>query len=128
MHSSLQTTMQLAQSQPQQRDRRKEFSALAAQNQEASEEENKYNSETRGSVQNHYADVVNEPNILISYYANPNNATSLRQTNYSNVTVDEYNRKDLLPAPLRFTTQEITLTVDMVNQHFAQIKPYCDKF
>jgi predicted transcriptional regulator len=26
-----------------------------------------------------------------------------------------------LPAPLRFTTQEITLTADMVNQHFAQI-------
>jgi tetratricopeptide (TPR) repeat protein len=26
-----------------------------------------------------------------------------------------------LPAPLRFTTREITLTADMVNQHFAQI-------
>lgn len=124
---SLQTTMQLAQSQPQQRDRRKEFSALAAQNQEASEEESKYDSETRGAVQNRYADVVNEPNILISYYANPNNATSLRQTNYSNVTVDDYNRKDLLPAPLRFTTQEITLTVDMVNQHFAQIHQLSDQ-
>ena len=124
---SLQTTMQLAQSQPPKRDRRKEFSALAAQNQEANEEENKYDSETRGTVQNRYADVVNEPNILISYYANPNNATALRQTNYSHVIVDEYNRKDLLPAPLRFTTQEITLTVDMVNQHFAQIHQLSDQ-
>lgn len=118
---SIQTTMQLAQSQPQQRDRRKEFSARAAQNQEASEEENKYSNETRGSVQKHYTDVVNEPNIFLSYYATQTNATSLRQTNYSQAIVDEYNRKHLLPAPLRFTTQEMTLTADMVNQHFAQI-------
>ena len=68
-----------------------------------------------------------EPNILISYYANPNNATALRQTNYSHVIVDEYNRKDLFPFPLRFTTQEITLTVDMVNQHFAQIHQLSDQ-
>ena len=118
---SLQTTMQIAQSQPKQRDRRKEFSARAAQNLEASEDENKYNSETRGSVQNRYADVVNEPNISLSYYAPHNNATSLRQTNYSQVSVEAYNRQQLLPAVLHFTTQEITLTADMVNQHFAQI-------
>ena len=118
---SLQTTMQIAQSQPKQRDRRKEFSARAAQNLEASEDENKYNSETRGSVQNRYADVVNEPNISLSYYAPHNNATSLRQTNYSQVSVETYNRQQLLPAVLHFTTQEITLTADMVNQHFAQI-------
>ena len=118
---SLQTTMQIAQSQPKQRDRRKEFSARAAQNLEASEDENKYNSETRGSVQNRYADVVNEPNISLSYYAPHNNATSLRQTNYSQVSVEAYNRQQLLPAVLHFTTQEISLTADMVNQHFAQI-------
>ena len=118
---SLQTTMQLAQSQPQQRNHRKEFSALAAQNQEASEEENKYNSETRGSIQHHYADVVNEPNILLSYYVNQENATSLRPTNYSHIIVDAYNRLQLLPAALRFATQEMTLTAEMVNQHFAHI-------
>ena len=118
---SLQTTMQIAQSQPKQRDRRKEFSARAAQNLEANEDENKYNSETRGSVQNRYADVVNEPNISLSYYAPHNNATSLRQTNYSQVSVEAYNRQQLLPAVLHFTTQEISLTADMVNQHFAQI-------
>ena len=124
---SLQTTMQLAQSQPQQRDYRKEFSTRAAQNQEASEEENKYNNETRGAVQKHYTDVINEPNILLSYYAIQNNATSLRQTNYSQVSVDEYNRRNLLPAPLRFTTQEISLSADMVNQHFNQIHQLSDE-
>ena len=118
---SLQTNMQVAESQPQQRDRRKEFSALAAQNQEANEEENKYDSDTRGTVQRRYADVVNEPNIFLSYYAIHSNANSLRQTNYSHATVDAYNSTMRLPAPLRFTTQEMALTADMVNQHFAQI-------
>lgn len=118
---SLQTTMQVAESQPQQRDRRKEFSQLAAQNQETNDEENKYDSDTRGSVQKRYADVVNEPNIFLSYYATNNHTDALRQTNYSHATVDMYNNTMQLPAPLRFTTKEMTLTADMVNQHFAQI-------
>ena len=118
---SLQTNMHLADYQPQQRDRRKEFSALAAQNQESSENETKYESETRGTVQKRYTDVINEPNILLSYYANNSNANALRPTNYSHASVDAYNRLQYLPAILRFTTQEITLTADMVNQHFAQI-------
>ena len=118
---SLQTNMQLADNQPQQRDRRKEFSTLAAQNQESNDEENKYDSDTRGTVQKRYTDVVNEPNIFLSYYATNSNANALRQTNYSHATVDAYNRTMQLPAPLRFTTREMTLTADMVNQHFAQI-------
>ena len=113
--------MQLAEAQPQQRDRRKEFSALAAQNQESSEEENKYNSDTRGTVQKRYTDVVNEPNIFLSYYATSSQANALRQTNYSHASVDAYNHSVQLPAPLRFTTKEVNLTADMVNQHFAQI-------
>lgn len=118
---SLATNMQLAASQPQQRDRRKEFSALAAQNQESNDEENKYENATRGSVQKRHTDIVNEPNILLSYYATNNNATALRQTNYSHASIDMYNQNGNLPATLRFTTQEVTLTAEMVNQHFAQI-------
>ena len=118
---SLQTSMQLADNQPQQRDKRKEFSTIAAQNQESNEEENKYDSDTRGTIQKRYTDVVNEPNIFLSYYATNSNANALRQTNYSHATVDSYNRAMQLPAPLRFTTREMTLTADMVNQHFAQI-------
>ena len=116
---SLKTDMQIAASQPQQRDKKREFSALAAQNQPTNDEENKYNSETRGNVQKRYTDVVNEPNILLSYYTN--STASIRQTNYSHVSIDSYNRQQYLPAALRFTTQEITLTAEMVNQHFAQI-------
>ena len=60
---SLATNMQLAQAQPQQRDRRKEFSALAAQNQESNDQENKYDSETRGNVQKHHTDVLQQSPI-----------------------------------------------------------------
>lgn len=121
---SLPTAIQLAESQPQKRDRRKEFSARAAQNQDSSNEENKYNSDTRGTIQKHYTDVINEPNILLSYYAQQTNATALRQTNYSHYSLDNYNRLQMLPAPLRFTTQEVALTAEMVNQHFAQINQF----
>ncbi len=124
---SLQTTMQVAKSQPQQRDRRKEFSALAAQNQESNEDENKYNSDTRGNVQKRFTDVVNESNIFLSYYATNSSANELRQTNYSHISIDNYNLKQYLPAPLRFTTQEMTLTADMVNQHFVQINQLSDQ-
>ena len=123
---SVSTDLQLAQSQPQKRDRRKEFSAMAAQNQEASDDERQYESETRGSIQKRYADVVNEPNITLSYYVQSANAQSLRRTNYSHASVDDYNRRQLLPAPLRFTVQEMALTADMVNEHFERINNLSD--
>lgn len=118
---SLATNMQVAEAQPQQRDYRKEFSALAAQNQQTEDEDRKYDSDTRGAVQKRYTDVVNEPNILLSYYASNSNTTALRQTNYSHAIIDAYNQNNYLPAPLRFTTNEMALTAEMVNQHFAHI-------
>lgn len=124
---SVSTDLQLAQSQPQKRDRRKEFSAMAAQNQEASDDERQYESETRGTIQKRYTDVVNEPNITLSYYVQSANTQSLRRTNYSHVSIDDYNRRQLLPAPLRFTVQEMALTADMVNQHFERINALSDQ-
>ena len=113
----LNTDVQLASAQPPKRDRRKEFSNSAAQNQ-TEPEERKYESDIRGSVQQRYADVVNEPNIVLNYYAqNP----SLRRTNYFHYVIDEYNKTKALPAPLRFTIQETPLTAELVNQHFDAI-------
>ena len=43
------------------------------------EEEQKYESQTRGTVQKRYQDVINEPNIVLSYYSHD---LSLRRTNY----------------------------------------------
>lgn len=113
------TDMLIADAQPQKKDYRKEFSATAAQNQtEPSEEEQKYSSQTRGAVQKNYQNVVNEPNIVLSYYAQD---MSLRRTNYYHPTVDMINKEEILPAPLKFTAQELTLTAEMVDFHFSEI-------
>lgn len=112
------TSNQLAQSDPQKKDYRKQFSQRAAQNGEADEQEQKYQSASRGAVQNKYADVVSEGNIALSYYAQKDN---LRQTNYYHPMVDSLNKQHSLPSPLHFTIQELPLSADMVTHHFDQI-------
>ncbi len=113
------TDIQIAEAQPRKKDNRKEFSASAAQNQpEPTEEEQKYNSLTRGAVQKRYQDVVNEPNIVLSYYGQDQR---LRRTNYYHLIVDRLNRTQQLPAALRFTNQETALTAEMVDFHFTEI-------
>lgn len=113
------TDMLIAQAQPQKKDHRKEFSTSTAQNQtELPDEEQKYDSQTRGTVQKRYQDVVNEPNIVLSYYSQD---LSLRRTNYYHPLVDLLNKRDALPASLRFTSQEMALTAEMVDYHFTQI-------
>lgn len=112
------TTVSIARNTQANKDRRKEFSARLAQNQAELTETEEYTSETRGSVQKRYTDVVNEPNIVLSYYGQ---SPSLRRTTYMHYIVDDYNRLHLLPSSLRFTIQEITLTAEMINAHFDQI-------
>ena len=113
------TDVLIAQAQPQKNDHRKEFSASAAQNQtEQPEEEQKYDSQTRGTVQKRHQDVVNEPNVVLTYYTQDQ---SLRRTNYYHPLVDMLNRQEVLPAALHFTAQEIALTAEMVDFHFMEI-------
>ena len=82
------------------------------------DEEQKYESQTRGTIQKRYQDVVNEPNIVLSYYSQD---LSLRRTNYYHPLVEAINQSNILPATLRFTGQEIALTAEMVDFHFAEI-------
>ena len=113
------TDLLIADAQPQKKDHRKEFSTRMAQNQqEPTEEEQKYDSETRGTVQKRYQDVINEPNIGLGYYSQD---LSLRSTNYYHAIVDDLNRAQLLPAALHFTGQEIALTAELVDFHFSEI-------
>ena len=117
--SKPQTDMIIADAQPQKKDYRKEFSTSTAQNQtDLPEEEEKYESQTRGSVQKRHQDIVLESNIVLSYYTQD---LSLRRTNYYHPLVDQLNKKAILPAALRFTCQEIALTAEMVDFHFAEI-------
>ena len=113
------TDLLIADAQPQKKDHRKEFSSSTAQNQtDIPEEEEKYESQARGSVQKRYQDVVNEPNIVLNYYSQD---LSLRRTNYYHPLVDQLNKSEALPAALKFTCQELTLSAEMVDYHFANI-------
>ena len=115
---SVNTDVQIARAQSSKRDRRKEFSQNAAQNQTEPQDDGRYQSETRGSIQKRYSDVVNEPNIILSYYKQ---SQSIRRTNYSHQLIDSLNITRTLPSPVYLTPQEIALTADMVNQHFDYI-------
>ena len=112
------TDLQIAKAQPQKRDRRKEFSTRAQSQSEQNQQNKPYQSLTRGDVQNRHADVINRNNISLSYYGSNN---GLIRTNYSHPLIEQINHQHALPAPLRLTEQEISLTVDMVNMHFEQI-------
>lgn len=107
------TTTMVAQGQTPRRDFRKEFSRRAAQNGEADTEEQRYQSATRGKVQNRYTDIVSEPNIVFSYYA--------QSSPLHYYAVSEFNNMHLLPSPLHATTREITLTAEMADYHFSRI-------
>ena len=114
------TDLLIADAQPQKKDHRKEFSSSTAQNQQdLPEEEQKYDSQTRGTVQKRHQDVVNEPSIVLSYYTQ---GRSLRRTNYYHPLVDRLNKREVLPAALKFTSQELTLTAEMVDFHFSEIR------
>lgn len=115
------TDVQSAEAQPSKRDKRKEFSNKAAQNQMENQENDQYTSIARGAVQKKNAEVVNQPNVVLSYYAKPN---ALRRYSYSHYLVDTYNQKAALPGPLHFTLQEVPLTAEMAKRHFDQISAY----
>ena len=113
------TDIQIADAQPPKRDRRKEFSSSMAQKQtELSEDEEKYRSPARGAVQKRYQDVVNEAHIVLSYYSKD---LTLRSTNYYHHLVEYINQNGIMPAAMRFTSQELALTAEMVDFHFAEI-------
>ena len=46
----------------------------------------------------------------------------MRRTNYYHPLIEQINRAEVLPAPLKFTSQELTLTAEMVDFHFSEIR------
>lgn len=111
------TGAQVAATQTKSRDKRKEFSNQTAQARDDWNED-EYNANARGDVQNRYTDVVNTPNIVLSYY---DNSPAIRRNPYSHMLLEELNRSKQLPSVLKFTTHELALTAEMINRHFAEI-------
>ena len=109
----LNTDAQMARTESGRKDYRKLFSQRAAQNGEADSQEQRYQSASRGRVQDRYQDIVNEPSITLSYY-------SQNPAKY-NFALTTFNQQRLLPDALKATTHELPLSAEMVSHHFAQI-------
>jgi len=94
------------------------FNRFAAQNIDDTETASKYTDETRGAVQDKYTDVVNERNFVLTYYSKTD---EIRRTNVYYPVLDEYNKEKKLSSILKITNNEVSLTADLVNQHFEAI-------
>ena len=94
------------------------FNRFATQNIDDSQSESKYKDETRGNVQDNYADVINESNFYLSYYAKPD---QIKRTNLYQPMVEDYNKLNILNSNLKITNKEIPLTSDLINLHFEAI-------
>ncbi|NDV46991.1 tetratricopeptide repeat protein [Paludibacter sp. 221] len=94
------------------------FNRFTAQNMERAEKESKYSSDTRGTVQDRYTDLVSERNFVLNYYAKND---ELRRTNYYHPLIDLYNKEKKLSSLLKITNNEIPLTEDLVKMHFDAV-------
>ncbi len=94
------------------------FNRFTAQNMERAEQESKYSDVTRGAVQHHYTDLVSERNFVLSFYAKDD---ELRRTNHYHPLIELYNKEKKLSSVLKITNNEIPLTEELVEMHFAAI-------
>jgi tetratricopeptide (TPR) repeat protein len=72
----------------------------------------------RGAIQNISIEISNEPNFVLSYYSKEN---ELKRLNYYFPVIDDYNKQHKLTAKLKITNDEIALTTEMIQMHFATI-------
>lgn len=100
------------------------FNRFVTQNIDDSQTESKYKDSRRGNVQDTYADVINERNFVLSYYAKTD---EIRRTNLYQAIVEDYNKKRLLGASLKITNNEIPLTSELINTHFESINNISSK-
>lgn len=94
------------------------FNRFAVHSNEEAEAESKYNNSTRGMIQQHYTDIVNEKDFILTYYVKTD---ELRQTNVYHPELDKYNKAKKLGSILKLTNNEIPLTAEMISDHFEII-------
>lgn len=84
-------------------------------------EKSKYQSESRGKIQNKQANIELEPTFIVSYYEKP---TEFHKPVRYNADVDNINKQDILSRRLIVTNQEVPLDSAQVAIHFASINEY----
>jgi len=100
------------------------FNRFVTQNIDDTQTETKYGDSRRGNIQNKYADVVNERNFVLTYYAKND---EIRRTNLYQPIVEDYNKLKRLSTNLKITNNEIPLTSELINSHFDAINNITNK-
>ena len=85
------------------------------------EEKSKYNSQTRGKVQNINTEILLEPKFVITYYEKP---YEVHRPVYYSATVDKANNSLELSWKIRATNSEAPLNELQVKTHFRSIDNY----
>ncbi|MEN9920029.1 MAG: hypothetical protein RL662_2465 [Bacteroidota bacterium] len=84
-------------------------------------ERSKYNSETRGKIQNKQANIELESSFIVSYYERQNDLYKFIRYNSE---VDDINKKGQLNRKLVVANQEVPLDSAQVTNHFESINKY----
>lgn len=85
------------------------------------EEKSKYQSETRGKIQNKQANVELESLFIASYYEKAND---LYRFSHYNTEIEDLNKRNILSRKLVITNQEMPLDSTQVSIHFESINEY----
>lgn len=100
------------------------FNRFITQNIDDDQSESKYKDGKRGNVQDNYADLVNQKNFVLSYYAK---SEEIRRTNLYQPLIEDYNQRHILSTALKITNNEIPLTSELINSHFETINDISSK-
>lgn len=100
------------------------FNRFVTQNIDDAQSDAKYGDSRRGNIQNKYADVINERNFVLTYYAKND---EIRRTNLYQPIVEDYNKLRKLSTILKITNNEIPLTSELINRHFEAINNITNK-
>lgn len=84
-------------------------------------EKSKYNSETRGKVQNKQANIELAPTFIVSYYEKVND---YQKYAHYNQDLENLNKRNTLSRKLIMTNQEVALDSTQITIHFASINEY----
>ena len=96
------------------------FSLLVVADKKA-EEKSKYNSQTRGKVQNINTEILLEPKFVVTYYEKP---YEVHRPVYYSATIDKANNALDLSWKIRATNSEAPLNELQVQTHFRSIENY----
>lgn len=86
--------------------------------------ENKYGEGVRGEIQNSYADLKNERNFELNYFAR---VQETRRTNTYHPLISRFNGENMLSSSLKITNDVVTFTADLINSRFDEINKLTER-